>query len=160
VYFACVLVVFTSLVGVLLFCVVFGYRYYAFFFVVHHAADPVVCVVVGPDAFLSPLPPRFTGVPSPPPPSHPPPPPPPPRPVTSRFTSSTLAKYYICVHWNQYSTFIHKMTPVFYSIQEVEIFKNSGPNKKTMQYIINTWQFPPFQVLSISVCLEVFGSPE
>jgi len=30
------------------------------------------------------------------------------------------------------------MTPVFYSIQEVEICKNSGANKETMQYIINT----------------------
>ena len=56
--------------------------------------------------------------------------------------------------------FYTQMTPVFYSIQEVEICKDSGPNKETMQYIINTWQFPPFQVLNISVCLEVFGSPE
>ena len=48
-----------------------------------------------------------------------------------------IGKYFICVHLKSVQHF-YTQNDLFYSIQEVEICKNSGPNKETMQYIINT----------------------
>ena len=40
-----------------------------------------------------------------------------------------IDKYFVSI-WNRYSTFIYKMTPVLYSVQEVEISKNHGQTRK------------------------------